>query len=238
MQRYLKPVLTVSHDTKKRLVANGLADEDVAVLHNGIDINFWQRSAAQPVLREELRIGPGQFLVGTVARITYDKDLPTFYNVAEAVAKQNKSVTFVIVGDGYGDELPRAKEEVARRGLENVIRFTGHRNDLRDVYASFDLFLMTSLTEGMPNTLLEAMALGVSAVSTNVGGIPELLEDGVGGYLSPVGDFAGLAGHVIRLLQDPELLTRCGNASRACFETKFSFKNRVRKMEEYYDLFN
>ncbi|MDD2898195.1 MAG: glycosyltransferase [Desulfuromonadaceae bacterium] len=238
MQRYLKPVLTVSHDTKKRLVANGLAEDGVAVLHNGIDIDFWQRSSAQPVLREELGIEPGHFLVGTVARITYDKDLPTFYNVAEIVAKQNKNVTFVIVGDGYGDELPRAKEDVARRGLESVIRFTGHRNDLRDVYASFDLFLMTSLTEGMPNTLLEAMSLGVPAVSTDVGGIPELLEDGVGGYLSPVGDSASLAGHVIRMLQDSELLTRCGNASRTCIETKFSFERRVRKMEEYYDLFN
>ena len=81
MQRYLKPIITVSHDTKKRLIANGLGAKDVAVLHNGIDIGFWQRKLANPVLKGELGIAPDNFLVGTVARITYDKDLPTFYQV-------------------------------------------------------------------------------------------------------------------------------------------------------------
>jgi len=153
------------------------------------------------------------------------------------VAKRNSKVTFVIVGDGYGDELPRAREEVARLGLERIVRFTGHRNDLRDVYASFDLFLMTSLTEGMPNTLLEAMAMGVPSVSTSVGGVPELLEDGVGGFMSPVGDAAGLAAHILRFVENPELLASCGVACRKRIETEFSFERRVRKMEDFYDLF-
>jgi glycosyltransferase involved in cell wall biosynthesis len=237
MKRYLSPIITVSHDTKNRLVANGLAERDVHVLHNGIDIDFWRREGAAPVLREELGIAPGGFLVGTVARITYDKDLPTFYRVAEEVAKQNANVTFVIVGDGYGDELPKARAEIARRGLGELVRFTGHRNDLRNIYASFDLFLMTSLTEGMPNTLLEAMALGVPAVSTMVGGVPELLEQGKGGFLAPVGDFEGLSTAVLRLINEPELLAQCGSACRERIERHFSFSRRVRLMEDYYDWF-
>lgn len=238
MQRYLKPILTVSDDTKKRLVTNGLADREVEVLHNGIDLKFWQRSLARPVLREELEMAPGCFLVGTVARITYDKDLPTLYRVAQEVIKRNLKVRFVIVGDGYGDELAQAKKEVARLGLEQVVSFTGHRTDLRDLYVSFDLFLMTSLTEGLPNALLEAMAMGVPVVSTSVGGIPEVLEDGNGGFLSHVGDAAGLAGHVLRLFDDPELLRRFGIACRKRIEEKFSFEHRVRKMEEYYGFFS
>lgn len=238
MKRYLSPIITVSHDTKKRLVANGLDEKDVRVLHNGIDIDFWRREGAAPALREELGIAPGGFLVGTVARITYDKDLPTFYRVAEEVAKKNANVTFVIVGDGYGGELPRARAEVARRGLGELVRFTGHRNDLRNIYASFDLFLMTSLTEGMPNTLLEAMALGVPAVSTLVGGVPELLEQGKGGFLAPVGDAEGLATAVLRLIDDPELLRQCGAACRERIEQQFSFARRVRLMEDYYDWFS
>ncbi len=237
MKRYLTPVVTVSHDTKKRLVANGLAGIDVDVLHNGIDIDYWRRDTALPVLRGELGMSPDNILVGTVARITYDKDLPTFYRVAEEVVRRNANVIFVIVGDGYGDELPKARAEVASRGLEHVVRFTGHRNDLRDIYASFDLFLMTSLTEGMPNTLLEAMALGVPSVSTRVGGVPELLEDGKEGFLAPVGDAEGLAAAILRLIQDPELLAQCGAACRERVEQHFSFSRRVRLMEDYYDWF-
>ena len=237
MRRYPAPVITVSHDTKKRLVANGLAERRVAVLHNGIDIEFWRREAGKPVLREEFGIAPGAFLIGTVARITYDKDLPTFYRVAEEVARRSSNVIFVIVGDGYGDELPKARAEVARRGLEGVVRFTGHRNDLRDIYASFDLFLMTSLTEGMPNTLLEAMALGVPSVSTNVGGIPELLEHGKEGFLAPVGAAEELAAGILSLIQDPALLAQYGTACRRRIEDQFSFSRRVRLMEDYYGWF-
>ena len=189
-------------------------------------------------MRDELGVGPKEFLVGTVARITYDKDLPTFYSVAREVASRVPNVTFVIVGDGYGDELERARKEVAGLGLERLVRFTGHRNDLHDVYVSFDLFLMTSLTEGMPNTLLEAMALGVPSVSTAVGGVPELLEHGRGGFLAPVGDASGLAGHVVEMLKDRDLRKRCGDACRKRIEDSFSFARRVRILEDYYAWFD
>lgn len=237
MKRYLKPIITISHDTRKRLIANGLADKDVAVLHNGIDIAYWARNDAKPVLRDELKIPQDGLLVGTVARITYDKDLATFYRVAEAVASIIPNVTFVVVGDGYGDELSKAIEEITRRGLEHLIRFTGHRNDLHDMYASFDVFLMTSLTEGMPNTLLEAMALGVPSVSTAVGGVPELLEHGRGGFLAPVGDVELLAHHVVNLLLKPDLRDDCGKVCRERIENHFSFSHRVRLMEDYYAWF-
>lgn len=237
MRRFAKPVVTISHDTRKRLISSGLPLGDVTVLHNGIDAAVWQRDQARPVLREELRIPTGGYLVGTVARITYEKDLSTFYRVAEIVAGQVPNVTFVIVGDGYGDELAKAREEVAERGIADLVRFTGHRSDLRDVYVSFDVFLMTSLTEGMPNTLLEAMALGIPSVATAVGGVPELLEHGKGGFLAPVGDAEALAGHVVNLLRDPELRQACSRRSRERTERDFSFERRVRVMEDYYAWF-
>lgn len=237
MGRYLTPIITVSQDTKNRLVQNGLKEKDVDVLHNGIDINLWQRNGARPVLREELALPPGNLLVGTVSRISHDKDLPTFYRVAEEVAKHHTHATFVVVGDGYGDELSRARTEVAQKGIEQLVRFTGHRNDLREVYASFDVFLMTSRTEGMPNALLEAMAIGIPVVSTRVGGVPELLEDGKEGFLAPVGDAEGLAAALMRFIRDPGLRAQFGAASRERIERRFSFSNRVRVMEDYYTWF-
>ncbi|UFS69127.1 glycosyltransferase family 4 protein [Geomonas sp. RF6] len=237
MRRHLQPVLAVSADTGRRLVASGLPEEGVTVLHNGIDTSRWCRDDALPVLRRELSLREGRLLVGTVARITPEKDLPTFYDVAALVARKLPGTLFAVVGDGYGDELAVARREVARRGLEKTVHFTGHRNDLPDLYASFDVFLMTSVTEGMPNTLLEAMSMAVPSVATAVGGVPELLQHGRGGFLASAGDAEALARHVLTLLESPELRKEFGAACRARIEERFAFDRRVRLMEEYYAWF-
>lgn len=233
MRRYQHPVITVSRDTKNRLVANGMADSSVIVIHNGIDLRKWM-GQGEPVLKRELDIPEGGYLVGTVARITKEKDLTTFYRVARLVREKYPNAMFVIVGDGYGDELEKARREVNVLALDGFIRFTGHRTDLIDVYSSFDLFLMTSKSEGLPNTLLEAMALMVPSVATAVGGVPELVEHGRSGFLAEAGDAEGLAEIVIRLLQNPDIRREIGKEGRKRIETRFSFETRVKRIEEYY----
>jgi glycosyltransferase involved in cell wall biosynthesis len=238
MKRYHKPLLAVSHHTKKCMVADGLQDSDIQVLHNGIDIDVWQAELGQPVLREELGISADDWLVGTVARIAAQhKDLPTFYRVAAKVCKRLPSVKFVIVGDGHGEEMAKAQKLVTDLGMEKNIFFTGHRTDLLDIYRSFDLFLMTSLTEGLPNTVLEAMALKIPVVSTAVAGVPELVVENKTGFLSPIADVNGLADHVIAVLGDRKKMRECGEAARAHIEQGFSFADRVRAMENYYESF-
>lgn len=238
MKRYQKPLLAVSHHTKKSMIADGLQARDIEVLHNGIDINAWRAELGKPVLRQELGIKPGEFLVGTVARIAQQhKDLPTFYQVAAEVSRKVPEARFVIVGDGHGDELAKAKKQIADLGLRDSFFFTGHRTDLLDIYASLDLFLMTSLTEGLPNTVLEAMALKVPVVSTAVAGVPELVEHGETGFLAPIRDIEGLSRLVVELLSDSALRERFGLNARGRIEQDFSFANRVRKMEDYYEYF-
>ncbi|OEU79046.1 MAG: glycosyltransferase [Desulfobulbaceae bacterium C00003063] len=234
MQRHTPPILTISENTRQRLIRGGLRPEHVAVLYNGIDINHWNRSQARPVLRKELDLADGDFLVGTVARIAYDKDFPTFYEVARRVKARMPNVKFVIVGDGYGDELEQAKKKVAARGLEHVVYFTGHRTDLMNIYVSFDLFLMTSLTEGLPNTVLEAMALEVPVVSTEVGGVPELIVSRENGLLCPIGDAEALADTVGTLLQQPQRRQEMAQKSRKRIEEKFNFSRRVCLLEDIY----
>jgi len=234
MRRHTPPILTISENTRQRLIRGGLSPENVAVLYNGIDIDHWRRSQAQPILRKELNLADNDFLVGTVARIAYDKDFPTFYEVARRVKARMPNVKFVIVGDGCGDELDQAKMDVATRGLEHVVYFTGHRTDLLDIYSSFDLFLMTSLTEGLPNTVLEAMAMEVPVVSTEVGGVPELIVSQENGLLCPVGDAEALADAVSTLLQQPQRRQEMVHKSRKRIEEKFNFSRRVRLLEDIY----
>ena len=238
MQRHLPPVITISENTRQRLVRGGLKKENVAVLYNGIDVDEWCRINAGPVLRKEYNLTEDALLVGTVARITYDKDLTTFYEVARRVSMEEPKAKFVIVGDGYGDELEQAKNDVVNLGLENTVIFTGHRTDLKDIYASFDLFLMTSRTEGLPNTVLEAMALEVPVVSTAVGGVPELVLPGKNGLLCPVGDVEALTNAVCSLLRQPQQRLEMARKSRKRVEDTFSFSQRVHLLEDMYRYFS
>ena len=238
MNRYQKPILAVSRDTKHCIIKDGFNVNDIEMLHNGIDIDAWKAEFGTPVLRKEFNIKEGEFLVGTVARIAQKhKDLPTFYKVAAQVQKSVPKAKFVIVGDGHGDQLSEARNTVRQLGLSDSFYFTGHRSDLLDIYASLDLFLMTSLTEGLPNTILEAMAMEVPVVSTAVAGVPEVVEHNKTGYLSPIRDVQGLSRQVIELLQDPELIKRFRQASRERIEKHFSFADRVKRMEDYYEHF-
>lgn len=234
MRQHAAPILTISENTRQRLIRGGLKQDNVTVIYNGIDIDHWCRSKAKPCLRKELNLEENDLLVGTVARITYDKDFPTFFEVARRVTKQMPNVKFVIVGDGYGDELEQAKMDVAALDLEHTVYFTGHRTDLRDIYSSFNLFLMTSLTEGLPNTALEAMAMEVPVVSTAVGGVPELVVEHENGLLCPVGDAEALAASVSSLLQQPQLRQEMARKSRKRIEDKFNFSKRVRLLEDFY----
>jgi glycosyltransferase involved in cell wall biosynthesis len=235
MKRYIQPVMAVSDYTRHSLVDDGLPLESSITLRNCIDVNIWKRDAGRPVLRSELGLNDDTFLVGTVARIAQrHKDLPTFYRVAAKVCTKLDNVRFVIVGDGHGDLLEQARREVRELGLEDKLYFTGHRSDLFDIYRSFNLFLMTSSTEGMPNTVLEAMAMEIPVVSTRVAGVPELVEDGKTGLLCPIADIESLSHAVVTLSQNQDMLDSFTSAGRRHIVSHFDFRKRVKALENYY----
>ena len=237
IRRSNKPILAVSEAVRRVLINEGISPRDIITIQNGIDTKIWHRDKGTPILKKELGIPDEAILIGTVARIAFQKDLPTFYKVANMVREKYPQSWFVIVGDGEGDELERAKRQALDSGVENFVFFTGHRNDLLDIYASFDLFLMTSVSEGLPNTVLEAMAMQVPVISTAVDGVPELVLHGETGYLSEMKDVRGLADSIGKLIHDKELRYKFAKAAELRVMNHFSFQNRVVKMEELYRTF-
>src|SRR5262249_28548176 len=152
------------------------------------------------------------FVVLQVARLDALKDHPTAVRAFERVVRDRPDAVLVLIGEG--PEAPAIREEVRRRGLEEHVRFLGLQTDVEDLLPGSDLFLLTSISEGIPVTLIEAMGAAIPVVATGVGGVGEVVDDGVTGLLSTSGDDARLAEQILRLAREPEARERMGRAGR------------------------
>jgi glycosyltransferase involved in cell wall biosynthesis len=234
--RRFNHVLTVSHATKNGLVTAGLRATSISVLHNAIDTEVWSPPRAHPTYRDEALAEPHFPVVGYVGRITPEKDLHTWLRVAALVIQQFPHAYFVLVGNGKDDGLLHDLQRLANTlGIAKQVVFQGYHENPLCCYAAFDLFLLTSVTEGLSNSLLEAMAMGLPTVVTRVGGNEELVIDGHTGYALPAGDVQVIAQAIITLAQNQQLRRDMGQAGRKRIEQEFSFAQRLQRIENLYE---
>lgn len=183
-------------------------------------------------LRAELGLGDAP-LVGIVARLVPIKAHEVFLSAAARVRQQVPSARFLIVGDG---ELRASLEQqTAALGLTGVVSFLGWRADIDRLYADIDVVALTSRNEGSPVALIEAMASGVPVVSTDVGGVADVVEHGVSGLLAPMDDAAGVADHILTLLADPGMRHAMGQQGRAKVAVTYDARRLVSDIETLYD---
>ncbi|MCC6169422.1 MAG: glycosyltransferase [Caldilineaceae bacterium] len=203
------------------------------VLPNGIPVEQLAAEAAVASgLRAELAIDPSHAVVGTLAVFRPQKRLLDWVEVAARVAARRQDVTFVLVGDG--PEMPAIQARVAARGLQDRVRLPGFRADGRRYLAVMDLFLMTSEFEGMPVALLEAMGLGKAVVASAVGGVGEVVHDGVNGRLTRSGACEQSAAILCDLLAQPAERRRLGEAAAATIAAGYHIRRRVAAIEAGY----
>src|SRR3954471_6282510 len=182
--------------------------------------------------RAALNIDPSAHVVTTVGRLTAIKQQNLFLEVAARVSGKDPSAMFVIAGDG---DLRRTLEEQARSlGIDHRVRFLGWRRDLAAIYAASDLLLLTSRNEGTPVALIESLASGVPGVSTDVGGVRDVLTNESTGITAPDGDAAALAGGVLRLLADETRRRSMGAAGRTAMLERFGIERLVADVEALY----
>ena len=183
-------------------------------------------------LRAELQVGDAP-LVGIVARLVPIKAHEVFLAMAARVRQTYPTAVFVIVGDG---ELRTSLEQRAvDLGLAGAVRFLGWRADIDRLYADIDVVVLTSRNEGSPVALIEAMAAGVPVVSTEVGGVADVVQHGATGLLAPMDDAAALARHVVTLLGDRALGRRMGQQGRAIVAATYSADRLVADIEALYE---
>jgi glycosyltransferase involved in cell wall biosynthesis len=224
-------VVGVGQAVRQALIENeGIPARRVGVIYNGIDLSpFGQGVNGRQEVRHELKIGAQDLLIVQVARLDYLKDHATAVQALRHVVQRRPDACLVLVGEG--PELEPTRALVRQQGLESRVRFLGLRKDVARLLPAADLFLLTSISEGIPLTLIEAMAAGLPVVSTRVGGVPEVTADGRTGLLAPPGDPASLAGHILRLADNPGLRHDMGRSGRARALALFSES----KMHAQYD---
>ncbi len=207
--------------------------ERMQVIPNGVDLRRIDAADGSDV-REELGIEPEEFVIGTVARLDKNKDTLTLVRAfAELMPiKPDAALKLLIVGDG--EQRSPLEQFVSERGLNRNVIFAGVRRDVPRVLKAMNVFALSSLSEGMPMTVLEAMAARLPVVATAVGALPEMVEEGNTGFLVLVGDAATMAERLSRLVVDRQLAKTFGEAARRKVERDFTLERMLQRYTELY----
>ncbi len=221
LSRLVDHYVCVSEDVKAQCQALGVSREVMCTILNGIDISRFAYSG--PCAN-----GP----VVTVARLNTEKNIRNLVRAAALAASQADDLRVEIAGGGPC--LAELKRQAADLGVAGRVTFLGEVRDVPLLLARAGAFVLPSLSEGIPLTILEAMARGLPVVATRVGGIPEVVVDGETGFLVPSDDSAALAGAILRLWRDPDAARRMGLDGRRRVERLFDVRRMVADYEALY----
>ncbi|MDX5320867.1 MAG: glycosyltransferase family 4 protein [Bacteroidota bacterium] len=229
--RRIKRIVCVSEAIKTIMTKDLRNPQVLRVVYDGIDLNKFGEGKTR-ILREEYGIPEGMRIVANIAALTQQKDYFTFIDAASIVIHSGNQVKFLIIGDGK--QRAQLEAYVSKKGLSPHILFTGFREDIPTIFPEIDVLLFSSETEGLGSTVLDALAAGVPVVSTNAGGIPEIIQHNVNGYLAPVKDPEELAKGVELVLHHPEIGQRWVEAGKQVVRS-FSRENMAKGILRHYE---
>jgi glycosyltransferase involved in cell wall biosynthesis len=226
-------VICVSPDLVEQSMACGTPPERCILIENGIDTEVYRRRQDAAAAKRAFDVAPETFLIISIGRLSEEKGFETLIRSVAGLLRQGKDVALRIAGEG--DLQARLEALIAELGCAKQIRLAGYQSDPRRLYEAADVFALASLREGLPNVLLEALAMGVPVVATRVAGIPKLIEDGQTGLLVEPGSEAEMTAALEQLHADGGLRERLRQAGRHTVETRYSFAERIRKIRDLYD---
>ncbi len=223
--------ICASEAIRQMLVSDGVPAARAVTVHEGIDL---ARIDAAPAanLHEEFWLPHHAPIVGNVAALVPHKGQRHFIEAARLVLPHVPDARFMIAGEG--ELRPGLEKQIRDHHLEKHVMLAGFRPDVLSLHKAFDIFVMSSVTEGLGTSLLDAMAAGKPVVATTAGGIPEVVVDGETGFLVPPRDHQAMAEAITRLLKDDDVRKRMGAAGRARAESWFSAERMVQETLRVY----
>jgi len=233
--RFFPDKIIANSDAVGRIFSN---NGRIEIIHNGIDLARFDTEIDGEGIRSEFNVGKGTKLIGTIGHFAPLKGYEELLNAMREVVGNGFDVKLVMVGESIYPHSKSYKEKLLSLAdspeLKERVIFAGFREDIPELLASFDVFVLPSRSEGFGRVNLEAMAMGKPVISTNVGGIPEVVADGFSGILVPSGDSKALSHAIIRLLNDSKLRKSMGREGRKRVEEHFTLQEHVRRVEKIY----
>ncbi|TWT56276.1 glycosyltransferase family 4 protein [Allorhodopirellula solitaria] len=225
-------VICVSQDLYDDCIRLKVPNENLSLIDNAIALDDYELDMTRDDAKRELGVPPDQQLVVAVGRLSQEKGFDILVRAVANLIDGGVDVGLVIAGGGA--EQGPLERLIASTGHGDRIRLLGFVQDPRTLYRAADLYVLSSRREGLPNVVLEAMAMGVPVVATEIAGMPKLIQHDVNGRLVAPDDLPALQGAIAELLGDAELRDRLSEAGRTTVEDRFSFSQRMQKVVGVY----
>jgi glycosyltransferase involved in cell wall biosynthesis len=225
-------LIAVSSSIVHKVIEEGRVGAPITLIRNGVDLVRYDHQEPCCTLREEYDMTPDAQIVGVVARLEPEKGHRTLLDAWPEVLRQIPNAWLLVIGEGSRREDLEA--QARELGIQHRVVFTGRREDVPAVTAALDVAVLPSYREALGLSVLEAMALSRPVVASNIGGIPEMVEDGVTGLLVPPADPMALASAITRLLADHQLADMLGRAGHDLVHERFCVERMVGAIETIY----
>ena len=230
--RFFDAVIAVSRKIEDMAKKHNI--KNTVLIYNAIDTDEWRPLRHNSSLFE--RKQPQAFVIGFIGRLSKEKGPLDFVRAANNILQHDAAFEFVVAGEGT--EMTAMINLTKRMGIANKFHFLGHvpNREMPALYENVDALLSTSHTEGFPNNILEAFAMHVPVIATNVGGVSEIINDGYNGLLANPRDINTLANHALTIKKHRELASTLIKNGRITVENNFTFGIRVRKIQKLYNM--
>jgi len=223
LSRHFRKIVAVSEDIRCRFILEyGFGEEKIGMIRNGTDIPSCFRTKEDG----------GPFVIGSAGRLFPVKDYPFMVEIAREISQRAGDIRFELAGEG--PERESILGSIREYGLEKIFFLSGFIDDIPKFYERLDLYMNTSVHEGIPMSVLEAMAHGMPVIAPNTGGLKEIIEDGLQGFLIDGRDPRKYADACMKLYGDRKLLNAMGAAARRKIEREFSFDKMAARYYEMY----
>jgi glycosyltransferase involved in cell wall biosynthesis len=229
-----KYYIAISDTFKDMMVSRGFKKDSIFVAYNGIDFESHLDYMPKDSFLTKYNIdAKNKKIVGIAARLDLVKDHETFIKAADKILKQRKDIIFMIAGEGNLDN--KLKNMASELGIGDNVHFLGFVKDKISFFNAIDINVLCSVSESFPYVILEGARMSKPIISTNVGGIGNLVKDGHNGYLINVGDYDSLAERIITLVDDKELLEKMGNRLFNDAKENYSYDSMAKTHMEIYE---